>query len=328
MGDDVIVVTGGSGFIGGALVRSLVADGYQVAVVDDVAPTTRLGGVPVAAYLAPGDFLMRLGERRLSWTIEAIVHQGACSSTLVDDEDYLRRVNDGYSTHLLELATRAGIPLIYASSAGVYGTSTSSLEHEDNETPLTPYAWSKLRFDRTVRRHLERATDSQVVGLRYFNVFGPGEAHKGPMASMVHQLWLQLEATGEARLFGVGAGCGPGEHRRDFVYVDDVVAVIRHFLDHPKLSGIYNCGIGVSRSFQNLAESVIACRGAGRIAYVPFPDHLRGRYQADTRADLARLSASGCPVPSTGLEKGVASYVEFLARQPPEAASEHDGARS
>ena len=126
----------GSGFIGGALVRSLVADGYQVAVVDDVAPTTRLGGVPVAAYLAPGDFLMRLGERRLSWTIEAIVHQGACSSTLVDDEDYLRRVNDGYSTHLMELATRAGIPLIYASSAGVYGTSTSSLEHEDNEMML------------------------------------------------------------------------------------------------------------------------------------------------------------------------------------------------
>lgn len=317
MGGGVIVVTGGSGFVGGALVSALVADGRDVLVVDDVDPAGRLPGVAVGGHVAPDEFLVRLEEEKTPWPIEAVLHQGACSSTLVDDEAYLRRVNDGYSTRLLELTSRDRIPLIYASSAGVYGTSSSSREHEDNEAPLTPYACSKLRFDHVVGRHLEQAPNSQVVGLRYFNVFGPGEAHKGPMASMVHQLWLQLEATGEARLFGAGEGCGPGEHRRDFVFIDDVVGVIRYFLDHPEVSGIYNCGLGVSRSFRDLAEAVVAARGTGAISYVPFPDHLRGRYQADTCADLARLSASGCPVPTTGLEAGVASYVEFLTRQPP-----------
>jgi ADP-L-glycero-D-manno-heptose 6-epimerase len=222
------------------------------------------------------------------------------------------RNNYEFSKRLLEYAQARSVPLIYASSAAVYGGagSESGAFHESPgcEAPLNVYGYSKLLFDQHVRRVFPEA-ESQIVGLRYFNVYGPREAHKGPMASMVLQLDDQLEATGKARLFGPTEGYAAGEQRRDFVYVRDVVDVNLWFFEHPERSGIFNCGTGTSRTFNDLAGEVVRFRGQGEIEYIPFPEALRGRYQSYTQADMSRLRAAGYEADPTPLEKGVPEYL-------------------
>ena len=245
--------------------------------------------------------------------VEAVLHQGACSSTTVDDEAFLADNNLGCSIEVFEACQRAGVPLVYASSASVYGTGPDFVERPGHERPLNAYARSKAAFDQYVAERLDRLV-APVVGLRYFNVYGPGEAHKAEMASQALQLSDQVAADGVARIFGAGEGAAAGQHRRDFVHVHDVVAVVRWFLAHPEARGIFNCGTGESRTFQDLADAVVAAMGHGEVVPVPFPDSLRGRYQSHTEADLTALRATGCDVAFRSLEDGVAGYVAWLGR--------------
>jgi ADP-L-glycero-D-manno-heptose 6-epimerase len=241
----------------------------------------------------------------------AIFHQGACSNTMEWNGQKMLADNYEYSKTLYGFATARGVPLIYASSASVYGMGPVFREDPALENPLNLYAWSKVLFDRWVRSH-SASVRSQVVGLRYFNVYGPREAHKGEMASVAWKHHLQLREGPVVRLFESSDGYGPGEQRRDFVYVGDVVAVNLWFLDHPQASGIFNVGTGRAQTFNDVARAVIAYHGRGRIEYVPFPPALRDSYQSNTVADISALRAVGCNVPFLSVEEGVARYFKEL----------------
>ena len=312
----MIVVTGGAGFIGSNIVADLDRRGHDIVVVDDLADERKranLAGIDVVEMVDKDEFLARLTDRGALEGVSAVIHQGACSSTTESDVDYVMRTNYEYSMVLADACLRAAVPLIYASSAAVYGNSTDQRDEAGNEHPLNVYGRSKALFDQHVRDDLA-GTATQIVGLRYFNVYGPHEDHKDEMASLVLQLDDQLEATGEARIFGAAGGFGPGEQRRDFVSVDDIVSVVRWFLDRPDRSGLFNCGTGTSRTFAELAGEVIRCRGAGTVRHVPFPDALIGRYQFDTRADLTRLRAAGCDHEFAPIEVGVERYLAWRHR--------------
>jgi len=312
----VLVITGGAGFIGSNLVHGLNGAGRDdLIVVDDMTNSRKVGnlaGAGIADYVDKDDFREAI-RTATPWTREvtAVLHQGACSSTTEPDGRYVLRNNHDFSKDVLEFCQARNIPLIYASSAAVYGGGRVFREQPEHEGPLNVYGLSKLLFDVHVRRAQERGATAQIVGLRYFNVYGPREDHKGSMASMVLQLDDQFEAGSCARLFGASDGYDAGEQRRDFVYVKDVVEVVRWFLEHPDRSGIFNCGSGQSRTFNELAQQVVRYRGAGEIEYVPFPDSLAGRYQPHTEADLTRLRSVGCTVEFTPIEKGVPDYLAW-----------------
>jgi ADP-L-glycero-D-manno-heptose 6-epimerase len=315
----MIVVTGGAGFIGSNLVRGLNRRGEDdVLVVDDLTDGRKFANIVDCAICDYWD--QRLFGERLRAGLKpkprAIFHQGACAVTTEWDGRYMMEVNYRYSVDLLEYCLAERVPLIYASSAAVYGTSTVFKEDAaEAERPLNVYGYSKLLFDRYVRRRMPAAS-SQVVGLRYFNVYGPGEAHKGPMASIVHHLNDQVVRDGEARLFEGSDGYDAGEQRRDFVHVDDVVAVNLWLREHGDVSGVFNVGTGESASFNDVARAVIAWHGRGRIRYVPFPAELRGRYQSFTAADIGALRAAGFRAPFKDVATGVEAYLETLSRRP------------
>jgi ADP-L-glycero-D-manno-heptose 6-epimerase len=312
----MILVTGGAGFIGSNIVRGLNDRGRaDILVVDDLSDGTKFRNLvdcEILDYLDKDDFIEQL-QRGIAPTesVQAVFHQGACSTTTEQDGRYLMRNNYAYSRRLLQFCLERGTAFIYASSASVYGSGAAFAEQRDNEGPLNMYGYSKFLFDQQVRRVLATAR-SQIAGLRYFNVYGPREQHKGDMASVVWHLNRQLERGGNPRLFGGCDGHADGEQRRDFVYVGDVVDVNLWFLDHPDRSGIFNLGTGVARSFNALAAAVIHWHGRGAIEYLPFPDHLRGRYQSNTRADITALRAAGYDRPFRSLEEGVPLYLEWL----------------
>lgn len=311
----MIVVTGGAGFVGSNLVHGLARRGASAPlVVDDLTvggKVANLAGVEIHGYLDRDDFLERFerGAPELG-AVTAVLHQGAITDTTDDDGRRMIACNTTYSTRLLEACLVRRVPFIYASSAAVYGRSPTCRELPADEAPVNVYAFSKLLVDNRVRRELSRAS-SQVVGLRYFNVYGPREAHKGAMASLVLQLDDQLAAGGPARIFGATETCAAGEQQRDYVHVEDVVEVVLWFLDHPDRSGIFNCGTGRARTANDLAAAVVAARGGGEVVHVPFPPTLRGRYQERTEADLTRLRAAGCDHTFRELEVGVAEYVAW-----------------
>jgi ADP-L-glycero-D-manno-heptose 6-epimerase len=217
--------------------------------------------------------------------------------------------NFTYSKELLHWALDRRVPLVYASSASVYGSSRHCAETPDHEGALNVYAYSKLLFDNYVRRLIPQIS-STVVGLRYFNVYGPREAHKGRMASMVWQLYRQLKTTGVARLFEGTDGFAAGEQRRDFVYVGDAVAVNLYFATAAPKQGTFNVGTGTSRSFNDIARILIGLLGRGEIQYIPFPDSLRGKYQSFTESDITRLRAAGYDRAATSLEEGIRQLTE------------------
>jgi ADP-L-glycero-D-manno-heptose 6-epimerase len=315
----VIVVTGGAGFVGSNLIWELNRAGRSdVLVVDNLTDARKfknLVGADIADYIDKQDFLSMVASRTSDLDeIELISHQGACTSTTESDGRYMMKNNYEYSKALLDLSLERQLPMIYASSAAVYGGGTSFGEDPTNEAPLNVYGFSKLLFDVHVRRVLA-AAKSQIVGLRYFNVFGPREAHKGPMASMVLQLDDQVAASGKARLFGPTEGYGAGEQRRDFVHVQDVVRVNLWFMDNPDKSGIFNCGTGASRTFNDLASEVLRFRGDGMIEYIPFPESLDGKYQSYTQADLEQLRAAGYEGEFTSLEDGIQEYLTWRREQ-------------
>ena len=310
------IVTGGAGFIGSNLVRDLIRRGHDdVVVVDELSDGRKfvnIADLAIADYIDKDDFLSRLQEPGFDSGIKAIFHQGACSETTEWDGHYMMQNNYSYSQVLLHHCLESSIPYIYASSAAVYGDSGAFAESADNEKPLNVYGYSKLQFDRYVRR-VAAGPASQVVGLRYFNVYGPREQHKGSMASVAFHFNNQVCEHGEARLFEGSGGYGDGEQLRDFVYVDDVCAVNLWFLDNPQASGVFNTGTGKAQSFNDVANAVIKWHGSGKIKYIEFPEHLKGAYQSYTQADLEQLRASGCDVEFRNVEAGVKGYLDDIA---------------
>ena len=311
------VVTGGAGFIGSNLVRTLLDSGRDdVIIVDDLRDGHKfvnIADLPIADYIDKDEFLQRVdSDKAFATGIRAVLHQGACSETTEWDGRYMMQNNYAYSQRLLHHCLKQGTPFVYASSAAVYGASQTFAEHPDNERPLNVYGYSKLQFDRYVRR-IAATPDTQVVGLRYFNVYGPREQHKGSMASVAWHFDKQVREDGEARLFAGSGGYDDGEQVRDFVYVDDVCAVNLWFLDHPEVSGVFNAGTGRAQSFNDVAKAVIAWHGSGKIRYIPFPAHLEGAYQSYTQADLTRLRNTGCDVDFRPVEDGIKNYLDQLS---------------
>lgn len=316
----MIVVTGGAGFIGSNLVKALNARGRDdVLVVDDLSDGTKfvnLADCTLGDYLDKDDFLARVkasmnGEASHLPPIEAIFHEGACSDTTEWDGRFMLENNFEYSKVLLHFCQREGIPFLYASSAATYGGSEVFFEAPEHEKPLNVYGYSKLLFDQYVRARHDDFT-SQVVGFRYFNVYGPREQHKGKMASVAYHHHTQISAGQNVKLFGAWEGYEAGMQSRDFVYVGDVVDVNLWFLDHPEASGIFNLGTGRAEPFKAIGETVVDYYGRGRIEYIDFPEELKGRYQSYTRADISRLREAGYDGEFRTVAQGVREYLEWL----------------
>ena len=259
--------------------------------------------------------------------IEAVFHEGACSDTMEADGHYMMENNYRYSMILLDWCQDQDVQFLYASSAATYGSTDTFKEERQYEGPLNVYGYSKFLFDQIVRQRLAQEPSSQIVGFRYFNVYGPRETHKGRMASVAFHNYNQFKADGKVKLFEGSHGYPDGGQQRDFVFVDDVAKVNLFFLDHPGKSGIFNLGSGRAQSFNDVAVAAVnGCRRAkseapltlaqlreqGLLEYIAFPEALKGKYQAFTQADLTRLRAAGYDAPMATVEEGVAQYIEWL----------------
>jgi ADP-L-glycero-D-manno-heptose 6-epimerase len=329
------IVTGACGFIGANLVKALNERGISdIIAVDNLTHADKfrnLADCEIADYLDKHEFLGLVENGQLDGSVEAILHQGACSDTMETDGRYMMANNYRFSLALMDFCTEQETPFLYASSASVYGGGGVFREEREFEWPLNVYGYSKFLFDQVVRRRIgpnAASADFQIAGFRYFNVYGPREQHKGRMASVAFHHFNQYRADGKVRLFEGHGGYGNGEQRRDFVYVGDVVKVNMDFLE-TRTSGIFNLGTGRAQSFNELAAATVnACRGLegkpaltvaelvtqGIIEYIAFPEALKGKYQSFTEADLAELRAAGYRENFATVEEGVADYVKWLAR--------------
>lgn len=313
----MIIVTGGAGFIGSNIVLALNAKGINdILVVDDLTDGTKftnLVGANIADYMDKDVFLAKIqAGDYVGQKIEAIFHEGACSSTTEWDGKFMMENNYEYTKVLFRFCQAQKIPFIYASSASVYGGGRIFKEDSANEAPLNVYGYSKYLFDQYVR---SQTLTSQVVGLRYFNVYGPREQHKGSMASVAFHLNNQMLESGKVKLFEGCDGYGNGEQVRDFIYVSDVADVNLWFLDNPEVSGIFNLGTGRSQSFNDVANAVLDYHQVGSLEYIPFPEHLVGRYQSFTEADMTSIRAAGCEHQFKNVDEGVALYMDWLANK-------------
>jgi ADP-L-glycero-D-manno-heptose 6-epimerase len=325
------IVTGGAGFIGSNIVHELNAHGItDILIVDNFASARKflnLQGARYVDYLDKREFRRAIWERSLGeGKVDAILHQGGCSNTLEDDGVYMMDNNFEYTKEVLRFAIHANAPLVFASTAAVYGLSgpgrfTPTL---DNERPLNIYGYSKLVFDHHFRKEMElKRVPIIAVGLRYFNVYGPREQHKGRMASVIHHFARQMRETGKVKLFAGTGGYGDGEQRRDFVYVRDLARLNMFFAQigpyAPKAGqakkayrGLANAGTGKSRTFNAVARALMTVHGECPIEYIPLPAELEGRYQHFTAADLTSLRELDYDAPMTELEAGVAETFETL----------------
>jgi ADP-L-glycero-D-manno-heptose 6-epimerase len=325
-----IVITGAAGFIGSNLVHALNQRGEKdIIAVDNLAQADKFRNLvdcDIADYIDQDEFIARIEAGDFDDSVSAMLHQGACSDTMEADGRYMLRNNYRYSVTLLDHCQDNDIPFLYASSASVYGAGAVFVEAIAHEQPLNVYGYSKFLFDQYVRRVLPDRT-AQIVGFRYFNVYGPREQHKGRMASVAFHFFHQYQKSGCVQLFQGSGDYAAGEQRRDFVLVDDVVAANLNFLDHPQRSGIFNLGTGTAQSFNEVAVAVInSCRKADgqpaltltelvrekAIEYVAFPPQLIGKYQSFTQADLTQLRGAGYSAPMTAVGEGVSGYVERL----------------
>ena len=328
-----IVVTGAAGFIGSNIVKGLNAKGINdIIAVDDLTEGDKfrnLADLQIADYVDADDFYDLFAEGAFG-QIEAVFHEGACSDTMELDGKYMMDNNYTLSCELFQSCQAQSTRLLYASSAATYGGSDTFSESPEFEKPLNVYGYSKLLFDQRLRREIGprfENTSTQVAGFRYFNVYGPREQHKGRMASVAFHQFNQFQAEGKVKLFGEYGGYGAGGQMRDFVYVDDVVAVNLWFFDHPEKSGIFNLGTGRAQPFNDVAIAVVntlregqndvalsrdeAARG-GLIDYIDFPAALVGKYQSYTQADLSALRAAGCDHVFADVQTGVSAYMQWL----------------
>jgi ADP-L-glycero-D-manno-heptose 6-epimerase len=327
------LVTGAAGFIGSNLVRALNRAGISdIIAVDNLSHADKFRNLvdcEIADYLDKREFLDGLQAGSFEGVLEAVLHQGACSDTMESDGRYMLDNNYRYSCALLDFCQDEEIPFIYASSASVYGGGNVFREAREYEAPLNVYGYSKFLFDQIVRRRLPYAS-AQIAGFRYFNVYGPNEAHKARMASVAWHFFNQYRAEGKVKLFEGTDGYANGEQRRDFISVEDVVKVNLYFLQHRELSGIYNVGTGQAQSFNDVAQATInACRHAageeplslaqmnalGMIDYVAFPEALRGKYQSYTEADIGALRGVGYAEHFLDVDEGVGAYVDALLQR-------------
>ena len=337
--DDRCVVTGAAGFIGANIVKGLNTRGItNIIAVDDLTQGDKfrnLADLQIADYVDANVFYERFAKQAYG-KVEAVFHEGACSDTMELNGKYMMDNNYRVSCDLFTACRDQRTRLLYASSAATYGGSTTFKESPEFEHPLNVYGYSKLLFDQRMRRELgrkfERAS-SQVAGFRYFNVYGQREQHKGRMASVAFHQFYQFQKEGQVKLFGEYGGYASGMQERDFVYIDDVVAVNLWFYDHPKVSGIFNLGSGRAQPFNDVALSVVntmrqlqASGGLGThtqlslqqavehklLDYIAFPDALVGKYQCHTQADLSALRAAGCDHTFASVEQGVSAYIRQL----------------
>jgi ADP-L-glycero-D-manno-heptose 6-epimerase len=329
-----IVVTGAAGFIGSNIVRGLNARGItDIIAVDDLRDGDKfrnLADLQIADYVDHTVFYDRFAHGAYG-QVEAVFHEGACSDTMETDGRYMMDNNYGVSCQLWVACQAQGTRLLYASSAATYGGSSSFVETPKFEKPLNVYGYSKLLFDQRMRREMGgdfKRNQAQVVGFRYFNVYGPREQHKGRMASVAYHQFHQFKQDGHVKLFGEYGGYAAGEQERDFVFIDDVVGVNLWFFDHPEQSGLFNLGTGRAQPFNDVALAVVNAELTAQgkqplalgeavaqqlIRYIPFPDALRGKYQCFTQADLKALRASGCDHVFADVATGVSSYMQWLA---------------
>ena len=313
----MIIVTGGAGFIGSNIVKGLNDRGRDdILIVDDLTEMVKfknIQGLKALDYMDKDDFAAALANNKFDDVkIDVIFHEGACSDTMEYNGKYMMENNFEYTKNLMHFALKKKIQLLYASSASTYGSGKHGFSEKPAcEEALNVYAFSKLFFDNYARRYFDTA-ESQIVGLRYFNVYGPQENHKGKMASMIFQMFNQWKAEGKVKLFEGIDGYGNGEQVRDFIYVKDVVKVNFFFWDHPELKGIYNCGTGHAHTFNTLAKGVLEYFGSGELEYVPFPEVLKGKYQSFTEADSSKLLAAGYDGGFTDIEAAIAEYCALL----------------
>ncbi len=332
------IVTGAAGFIGANIIQGLNARGIDhIIAVDDLTQGDKfrnLADLKIADYVDASVFYARFAQGKYG-KIDAVFHEGACSDTMEPNGKYMMDNNYRVSCDLFAACQEQGTRLLYASSAATYGGSSTFKESAEFEHPLNVYGYSKLLFDQRLRRELGprfAGAAAQVAGFRYFNVYGPREQHKGRMASVAFHQFHQFRKEGQVKLFGDYGGYAPGMQQRDFVYIDDVVAVNLWFYDHPSISGIFNLGCGRAQPFNDVALSVVnAMRKLQQtpdanspltlqqavnqqlIAYVAFPDALVGKYQCHTQADLGALRDAGCEHVFADVEQGVTAYINHLA---------------
>ena len=324
------VVTGAAGFIGANLVKALNERGENnIIAVDNLEHADKfrnLADCDIADYLDKEEFIGKLQDGYFDGLLTAVLHQGACSDTMESDGRYMMKNNYRYTLELLNYCQNEEVPLLYASSASVYGAGPVFKENRENEAPLNVYAYSKFLFDQVVRRRWHKRS-AQIVGLRYFNVYGAREEHKGRMASVAYHLFNQYRADGCVKLFEGCDGYADGGQLRDFISVEDVVKVNMYFLDHPGKSGIFNLGTGKAQSFNDVAVATVntlrgvqgegaltleAMRQQQLLRYIPFPEQLKGKYQSYTQADISALRTAGYAEPFLNVEQGVARYVTYL----------------
>lgn len=306
----MIIVTGGAGFIGSNIVKALNDKGItDILVVDNLKDGTKfvnLVDLNIADYIDKAAFLGRILSAEEFGEVDAVFHQGACSSTTEWDGAYMMENNYQYSKTVLRYCLERKIPFLYASSAATYGDRSSDfIESRACEKPLNVYGYSKFLFDHYVRQILPQAR-SPITGFRYFNVYGPREGHKGSMASVAFHLNTQINKGENPKLFA-----GSENFRRDFIYVGDVAEANLWFWQN-SVSGIFNLGTGRAESFQAVAEATLAYHKKGRIEYIPFPEQLKARYQAFTQADLTNLRAAGYDKAFKTVAQGVTEYMAWL----------------
>lgn len=337
-----IVVTGAAGFIGANIIKGLNARGLtDIIAVDDLTQGDKfrnIADLQISDYVDADQFYDEYASGSYG-QIEAVFHEGACSDTMEQNGKYMLQNNYTTSVKLFHACQKRGARLLYASSAATYGGSDTFREEVAFEHPLNVYGYSKLLFDQRMRREcgldFQRSMAGktmQVVGFRYFNVYGPREQHKGRMASVAFHQFNQFRAHGQVKLFGAYAGYLPGTQMRDFVFIDDVVAVNLWFFDHPGLSGIFNLGTGRAQPFNDVASSLLNSMrqldgkpalsldelcAQGLIEYIDFPDALRGKYQCYTQADLSALRRVGCTHTFADVQTGVAKYVAWMTQPHP-----------
>ncbi len=312
----MIVVTGAAGFIGSNIIKGLNQLGItDILAVDDLTDGKKYRNLAVVQYrdyMDYRDFLDHITcDSDFGADIEAVFHQGACSDTTEWDGCYMMENNYAYSKALLHYCLPRKIQFIYASSAAVYGAKETFDDRDFNQLPLNVYGYSKWQFDQYLQPYLAKA-DSQIVGFRYFNVYGPHENHKGKMASVAFHLMSQLKDNDTVKLFSAYGGYGDGAHERDFVFVDDVVKVNLWFYQNPKKSGIFNLGTGQARAFNDIAKTLIQLNGSGKLQYIPFPDSLKGAYQCFTQANISTLREAGYDAPFHSLEQGLEKYFQWF----------------